>query len=109
MAAGGGARGGPPVRQGDVLYLAVEENARRLQARARQLLASMSSVPGRIEFALDWPRLGEGGLASLEDYLKGHPKVRLLVIGNRATVAQPSGERRSTQYEGGYEAAIPPK
>src|SRR5260221_5487219 len=95
--------------QGDVLYLALEENARRLQARARQLLASMDSVPGGIEFALDWPRLGEGGLASLEDYLKGHPKVRLVVIDTWARVAPSSGERRSSQYEADYEAPIPLK
>ena len=62
IAAGGVALGKQPVAQGDVLYLALEENARRLQARARQLLASMTEVPAGMEFALDWPRLAEGGL-----------------------------------------------
>ena len=109
IAAGGVALGAQPVMQGDVLYLALEENARRLQARARQLLASMSGVPGGIEFALDWPRLGEGGLASLEDYLKEHPRVRLVVIDTWARVAPSSGERRSSQYEADYEALIPLK
>src|SRR5437764_492629 len=45
IAAGGVALGKQPLPQGDVLYLALEENARRLQARARQLLASMTEVP----------------------------------------------------------------
>jgi len=108
IASGGVALGMQPVTQGDVLYLPLEDNARRLQARTRQLLASMSSVPGGIDFALDWPRLGEGGLASLEDYLKEHPNVRLVVIDTWARVAPPSGERRS-QYEGDYEALSPLK
>ncbi len=109
IASGGVALGAQPVTQGDVLYLALEDNARRLQARTRQLLASMRSVPGRIHFALDWPRLGEGGLASLEDYLKEHPNLRLVVIDTWARVAPPSGERRSSQYEGDYEALSPLK
>ena len=109
IASGGVALGTHPVTQGDVLYLALEDNARRLQARTRQLLASMSGVPGGIDFALDWPRLGEGGLASLEDYLKEHPRVRLVVIDTWARVAPPSGERRSSQYEADYEALIPLK
>jgi AAA domain len=109
ITSGGVALGAQPVSQGDVLYLALEDNARRLQARTRQLLASMSGVPGGIDFALDWPRLGEGGLASLEDYLKDHPRVRLVVIDTWARVAPPSGERRRSQYEGDYEALIPLK
>src|SRR5260221_8082980 len=107
IASGGLALGTHPVSQGDVLYLALEDNARRLQARTRQLLASMSGVPGGIDFALDWPRLGEGGLASLEDYLKEHPRVRLVVIDTWASVAPPSGERRSAPYDADHEALIP--
>src|SRR3989440_12973648 len=109
IASGGVALGVQPVTQGDVLYLALEDNARRLQARTRQLLSSMRSVPGGIHFALDWPRLGEGGLASLEDYLKAHSSVRLVVIDTWARVAPPSGECRRSQYEGDYEALIPLK
>jgi AAA domain-containing protein len=109
IACGGVALGTQPVIRGDVLYLALEDNARRLQARTRRLLASMKSVPNGIDFALDWPRLGEGGLASLEDYLKAHPGVRLVVIDTWARVAPPSGENRRSQYEGDYEALSPLK
>jgi AAA domain len=109
IACGGVALGTQPVMRGDVLYLALEDNARRLQARTRRLLTSMRSVPNGIDFALDWPRLGEGGLASLEDYLKTHPGVRLVVIDTWARVAPPSGERSRSQYEGDYEALSPLK
>jgi len=109
IAAGGVALGKQPVTQGDVLYLALEENARRLQARARQLLASMTEVPHGLEFALDWPRLAEGGLSYLEDYLKTHPNTRLVVVDTWAKVAPRTDHRRCTQYEGDYEALTPLK
>ncbi len=109
IAAGGVALGAQPVAKGDVLYLALEDNARRLQSRARRLLASMTETPNNLEFALDWPRLGEGGLAYLEEYLKAHPDLRLVVIDTWARVAPPSGERRCSQYEGDYEALTPLK
>src|SRR5579863_5008953 len=109
IAAGGVALGKQPVAQGDVLYLALEENARRLQARARQLLASMMEVPNGLEFALDWPRLAEGGLSHLEKYLKTHPNTRLVVIDTWAKVAPKTDHRRCTQYEGDYEALTPLK
>jgi len=109
VAAGGMALGTQPVTQGEVLYVALEENARRLQARAQQLLASMTGVPSGMECALDWPRLGEGGLTSLEEYLKAHPSTRLVVIDTWARLAPPSGKRRCPPYEGDYGALTPLK
>ena len=103
------ALGAQPVTKGDVLYLALEDNARRLQSRARRLLASMSETPSNLDFALGWPRLSEGGLAYLEEYFKTHPDLRLVVIDTWARVAPPSGERRCSQYEGDYESLTPLK
>jgi AAA domain-containing protein len=109
IAAGGVALGAQPVTKGNVLYLALEDNARRLQSRARKLLESMTDTPNNLDFALDWPRLGEGGLAHLEEYCKTHPHLRLVVIDTWARVAPPSGERRRSQYEGDYESLTPLK
>jgi len=109
IASGGVALGKQPVAQGEVLYLALEENARRLQARARQLLASMTEVPAGLDFALGWPRLAEGGLTHLEEYLKTHPNTRLVVIDTWAKVAPRTDTRRCTQYEGDYDALTPLK
>ncbi len=109
IAVGGVALGAQRVAKGDVLYLALEDNTRRLQSRARRLLASMTETPSNMDFALDWPRLGEGGLACLEEYLKVHPNLRLVVIDTWARVAPPSGERRCSQYEGDYESLTPLK
>ena len=87
IAAGGYALGKQPVTRGQVLYLALEDNERRLQSRARQLLASMNSVPSGIEFELCWPRLNMGGLRFLEEFLEVHPEVGLVVIDTWAKVS----------------------
>jgi hypothetical protein len=69
----------------------------------------MTGTPGNLDFALDWPRLGEGGLVYLEEYCKAHPGLRLVVIDTWARVAPPSRERRCSQYEGDYESLTPLK
>ncbi len=109
IAAGGYALGKQPVTQGQVLYLALEDNERRLQSRARQLLASMNCVPDGIEFELRWPRLDQGGLRYLEEYLKAHPQLRLVVIDTWAKVSPCSKGRQRSQYEEDYEALTPLK
>lgn len=109
IAAGGYALGKQPVTQGQVLYLALEDNERRLQSRARQLLASMAEVPDGIEFELRWPRLDQGGLRYLEEYLEAHPQVRLVVIDTWAKVSPCSKGRQRSQYEEDYEALTPLK
>ncbi|HZU66280.1 MAG TPA: AAA family ATPase [Ktedonobacteraceae bacterium] len=109
IASGGVALGQQPVAQGEVLYLALEENARRLQTRARQLLTSMTTVPNGLGFALEWPRLAEGGLSCLEEYLKTHLNTWLVVVDTWARVAPRTDTRRCTQYEGDYDALTPLK
>jgi hypothetical protein len=109
VAAGGVALGTYPVTQGEVLYLALEDNERRLQSRAQQLLASMTTVPHSISFELRWPRLDQGGLLHLEKYLQAHPNVRLVVIDTWARVSPKAQHRQRSQYEDEYEALTPLK
>jgi hypothetical protein len=109
VAAGGVALGSYPVTQGEVLYLALEDNERRLQSRAKHLLASMSTVPDTLAFELRWPRLDQGGLTYLEAYLQTHPQVRLVVVDTWARVSPKSTNRQRSQYEDDYEALTPLK
>ena len=57
VASGGRALGSLNVTQGDVLYLALEDGPRRLQARLHRMLNSAPS-PARLYFSTEWPRLG---------------------------------------------------
>jgi AAA domain len=109
VASGGVALGTYPVTQGEVLYLALEDNERRLQSRAQQLLASMTTVPTSISFELRWPRLDQGGLTYVEEYLQTHPDVRLVVIDTWARVSPKVQHRQRSQYEDEYAALTPLK
>ena len=93
VAAGGVALGTHPVTQGEVLYLALEDNERRLQSRTQKLLAFMSSIPHTIAFELRWPRLDQEGLA----YLRRVSQVSSPVaIGGRRYMGQDIAEDATT-------------
>jgi hypothetical protein len=62
VARGGFTLGDIHCAEGDVLYLALEDNLRRLQARMTKLLG-LHQWPSRLQFLCEMPRLAEGGLA----------------------------------------------
>lgn len=103
VGSGGVALGKIGVDQGDVLYLALEDNARRLQERLRLLLNGDGAPTGlRIETA--WPRLDEGGDAQLVEWLDEHPGARLVLIDVYPRV-RPYSRDRGNMFQADYEAA----
>lgn len=69
--------------KGQGLYLALEDNPRRLQQRLIKhrvgYLADQTALT-RVEFTCDWPRADEGGIERLFEWVDAHPDVRLIVI-----------------------------
>jgi hypothetical protein len=102
LALGGTALGNRPVVQGEVLYLALEDNKRRLQSRIKKLLAGQEA-PAGLHFDLNWPRLDEGGLEALDEFLGDHPGIKLL-IGDTLARLKPRASGRRTQYDEDREA-----
>ncbi|MGE0340849.1 MAG: AAA family ATPase [Xanthobacteraceae bacterium] len=98
---GGYAFGKIKVEQGDVLYLTLEDNWRRVQQRIAQLLDNGEEWPTRLHLALDWPRLDDGGLEKIESWCRTTQKPRLIVIDTGVKVR---GSRTSTEtlYESDY-------
>src|SRR5215212_8360654 len=104
VAAGGIALGTKRVERGAVLYLALEDNPRRLQSRLKKLLPG-GAAPEGLELATEWPRLGDGGLDALEAWLNTHPDARLVVIDTLAKIR--AGQSGKNLYKEDYEAVEP--
>ena len=78
--------------QGDVLYIALEDNPRRLQRRLQQLLFRDGEWPQCLTFATAWRRLDQGGLDDVADWISEHPEARLVVIDTLAAIRPLSKE-----------------
>lgn len=102
----GGQTLGQNVEQGDVLYLALEDNQRRLQSRLQQIIG-LDVVPDhgaeRMSFATSWPRVDVGGIEKIEAWVKAAKHPRLVVVDVLAKV-RPTKRKDEGLYEGDYRA-----
>jgi hypothetical protein len=105
VATGGVALGTKLVEQGEVLYLALEDNERRIQNRLNKLLASRPA-PSNLHITNEWPRLDEGGADLLDDWVAVHPNTRL-VIADTLAMLKPRANGRRTQYDEDREVVSP--
>jgi hypothetical protein len=103
IAAGGYAFGKIKVEEGEVLYLALEDNPRRLQTRLRMLLGE-DCPPEGLYIETEWERLDRGGIERLEAWLQEHSDTRLVVI-DVWTRLRPFAQNHSDRYQADYEAA----
>lgn len=107
IASGGVALGNIPVEQGEVLYLSLEDNKRRLKDRANKVLNNLKASPN-FYYQTEWPRLNEGGLEALEGWLKDHPNARIIGIDTWAKIKpRSSGKQNRQQYDEDYDALTP--
>ena len=88
-----------PVERGPVLYLALEDTARRLTKRLRILCRE--APPLCVEIITECPRLGMGGEDFLRVWLIEHPQARLIVIDTLARF-RPVASPEDTLYAGDY-------
>ncbi|WP_157158538.1 AAA family ATPase [Bradyrhizobium sp. WSM1253] len=83
VAMGGTCLGGQ-CEQGDVLYLALEDNGRRLKSRIKMQNPSAGllkqEMPECLQFETEWPRADQGGLQKITDWLTDHPNAKLVII-----------------------------
>ncbi|WP_271605659.1 AAA family ATPase [Bradyrhizobium sp. CCBAU 11434] len=89
--------------QGDVLYLALEDNERRLHSRITKLIGDSSEWPAAFDYATEWPRADEGGIDNITGWIAKARKPRLIVVDVLARFRSP---RRKDQqpYESDYAA-----
>lgn len=87
------------VKQSKVLYLALEDDHRRLQKRMNR----MFGVDGTTDlyFAITAKKLGEGLEDQLEEFINLHPDTRLIIIDTLQKIRQGNGD--SYSYANDYE------
>ena len=87
------------VNQGTVLYLALEDDYRRLQAR----MSRMFGVGGaaNLRFAVYAKQLGAGLDEQLEKFVREHPDTRLIIIDTLQKIREAGGDAYS--YANDYE------
>jgi RecA-family ATPase len=91
--------------QGDVLYCALEDNERRLQSRITKLIGISPSWPARLFYYCQLPRLAEGGLLAIREWIKSKPHPRLVIIDTLAMVRAPR-KCDETAYDADYNAVV---
>jgi hypothetical protein len=104
IAAGGRALGRIEVDAGDVLYLALEDNPRRMQDRLRTVLAGSDASP-RLTIAVECEPLPRGGDDRIRRWLDDHPDARLVIVDVFARVRGHS-DVRADRYADDYAAAF---
>jgi hypothetical protein len=102
VARGGFTLGDIHCAEGDVLYCALEDNLRRLQARMTKLIGTQE-WPTRLFFRCEMPRLAEGGLKVITDWIATAAHPRLVIIDTLAMVRMPNRKDQST-YDADYTA-----
>jgi hypothetical protein len=102
VASGTKALGSAEVERGAVLYLALEDNTRRLKDRLELVLGD-SPVPDGLEFVTDCPRLDMGGQEFIESWLNDHPDARLVIVDTLAKV-RPASRPGASVYDEDYRA-----
>lgn len=89
--------------QGEALYLALEENERRMQRRVRKLLGSDEPVPAGVHLVYEWLPFDRGGIVALDRWLDNHPQTRLIVIDTLERV-RPTRRATGSIYAEDYSA-----
>ncbi|MGD9739871.1 MAG: AAA family ATPase [Bauldia sp.] len=106
VAMGGVCLGDIRCGEGDVLYLALEDNRRRLQSRIRRLwqmeTVAHLALPERLHLATEWPRANQGGIAAIRGWIDDHPGARLVIVDVLAMFKGTARGRDQTLYEADY-------
>ncbi len=90
---------GYPVHQGAVLYLALEDDHRRLQDRLFRMFGTESA--DNLYFSIYAKQLGAGLEEQLKWFVQEHPDIRLIIIDTLQKVRESGGDTYS--YASDYE------
>lgn len=99
IASGRPAFGSIPVDQGDVLYLALEDNPRRLKRRMHKM--GVTIAPERLTLCTEWPGLDEGCVDEIGEWIASVERPTLIVVDVLSKV-RPSDGGKDSAYDADY-------
>lgn len=85
----------------DVLFLALEDNLRRLQSRIDRLVLAGAPWPPRLTFATEWPRADQCGIERIRAWAQSKDKPRLVIVDVLA-MFRPPITGRDNAYQADY-------
>ena len=88
---------------GDVLYIALEDNQRRLKKRIDKIAQGQGRWSNRLALHTEWKRVDQGGLEDIEAWCKSVKEPRLIWIDTLARI-RPIGGRNDHAYAADYRA-----
>ena len=88
-----------PVRKGSVLYLALEDDYRRLQERLYRMFGTQISY--NLHFSVSANQIGKGLDEQLKGFITAHPDTNLIIIDTLQKVREMGGDNYS--YASDYE------
>ena len=90
--------------QGDVLGMFLEDTKRRIQGRMTSMIGiEKVKWPSCLMLATEWPRLDDGGLDMIRDWVLSVKKPRLVIVDILEKV-RPSENGKKTLYANDYAA-----
>lgn len=106
IAGGGKALGDIQTAPGDVLYLALEDKARRIKQRASRMMAGLGvEASQRLKIATSWPRQNNRGQDLIADWADKHcidrPVLLIVDVWAKFRTPQPT---RGSAYDQDYDA-----
>src|SRR5262249_28939741 len=95
------------VERGAVLYLALEDGERRIKTRLAKL--TRGTLSDKLEVTTKWPRLNQGGLEAIEEWIKRHADARLLIVDTFKMIRplRAGMNRNANTYDLDYEDVSP--
>lgn len=102
----GGEFRGQLCEPGDVLLLLLEDNDRRVQDRISKIIGS-DDWPANLEYATEWPRLDEGGLDDIRNWIESKTNPALIVIDTLAMVKPIPTRGNKSAYDLDVQAVKP--
>lgn len=111
VAEGGMALGKIECAQGEALYLALEDNEPRMQRRLNGMLPHNANgdaiPPAGLTFYYDWPRLDDGGIEQLSEWMRKHPATRLIVVDTMTRIKIHATSKNMPLYDQDYTGMEP--